>query len=61
MGYYELRKSHKQTQQPWYFVLIASNHEVIAVSEMYASKQSALNGIKSVRANASSEDVRDKT
>lgn len=61
MGYYEIRKSTRHTEQPWYFVLIASHHEIIATSEMYASKQGAQNGIKSVRTNAHSEDVRDKT
>ncbi|WP_147195428.1 YegP family protein [Pantoea sp. MBD-2R] len=61
MGHYEIRKSTKLTDQPWYFVLVASNHEIIATSEMYASKQGAENGIKSVRSNAPSQDVRDKT
>ena len=61
MGHYEVRKSDKQTDQPWYFVLVANNHEIIATSEMYASKQGALNGMKSVRANAPSEEVRDRS
>ncbi|WP_034949594.1 YegP family protein [Erwinia oleae] len=61
MGYYELRKSNKDTSQPWYFVLIAGNHEVIATSEMYASKQGAQRGIESVRQNAPTFAVNDKT
>lgn len=61
MGHYEIRKSKKQTEQPWYFVLVAANHEIVATSEMYASKQGALRGINSVRNNASSEDVRDES
>lgn len=61
MGYYEIRKSDKETPQPWYFVLRASNHEIIAVSEMYASKQGALNGIASVRQNAPTDTVYDRS
>lgn len=61
MGHYEVRKSHKQTEQPWYFVLVANNHEIIFTSEMYASKQGALKGIKSVQTNASSQEIRDKS
>ncbi|UQY44953.1 YegP family protein [Erwinia sp. PK3-005] len=61
MGYYEIRKSSKDTPQPWYFVLRAANHEIIAVSEMYASKQGAENGIASVRVNAPSTTVYDRS
>lgn len=32
MGYYELKKSTKDTSQPYYFVLKAGNHEIIATS-----------------------------
>ncbi|WP_071233358.1 YegP family protein [Morganella morganii] len=49
MGYYELKKSTKDIPQPYYFVLKAGNHEIIATSEMYASKQGAMNGIASVQ------------
>ncbi|MDM5131853.1 YegP family protein [Aeromonas piscicola] len=48
MGYYVIHKSKKTTNQPFYFVLHASNGEAIATSEMYASKDGAKNGIKSV-------------
>lgn len=61
MGYFELRKSSKDTLQPYYFVLKSSNHEVIAQSEMYSSKQGAKNGIASVQQNGSSTDIRDET
>lgn len=61
MGYFEIKKSDKNTSQPYYFVLKAANHEVIAKSEMYRSKQNALNGIESVQKNGSSTDVRDLT
>ena len=62
MGHYEIKKSSQNTtQQPFWFVLKASNGEVIATSEMYTSKQAAQNGIKSVQENASTTDVRDIT
>ena len=61
MGYYEILNSSKDTIQPWYFVLRAANHEIIAVSEMYASKQGAERGIASVRANAPTETVHDRS
>lgn len=53
-GYYELFKNN-QAEQPFYFTLKAPNHEVILVSEMYASSQGARNGIDSVRLNGSNE------
>jgi len=43
------------------FVLKASNGEVIAQSEGYAAKASALNGIESVRKNAADATVVDET
>ncbi|WP_034946125.1 YegP family protein [Erwinia oleae] len=61
MGFYVLNKSGTAQNQKYYFVLKASNGEVIATSEMYASKQGALNGISSVKNNASTEDIRDNT
>lgn len=61
MGYFEIHKSDKNTQQPYYFVLKAPNHQIIAHSEMYSSKQAAENGIASVQANGSTTDIRDKT
>ncbi|HCT7003890.1 TPA: YegP family protein, partial [Morganella morganii] len=47
--------------QPYYFVLKAGNHEIIATSEMYASKQGAMNGIASVQKNGPSEVIKDLT
>lgn len=61
MGYYVIHKSKKGTSQPYHFVLHASNGEPIATSEMYATKDGAKNGIKSVQTNAPSTDIRDKT
>ncbi len=46
---FELKKS-KSGQ--YHFSLKASNGQVVASSEMYKSKASALNGIESVRTNA---------
>ena len=51
---YKLRKA---SNGEFYFVLKASNGEVILNSERYASKASATNGIASVKTNAPS-DVR---
>lgn len=61
MGYYEIRKSSKETAHPYYFVLKAPNHQVIATSQMYSSKQAAENGIKSIQVNGSTSDIRDLT
>lgn len=41
----------------WRFNLKASNGQVIASSEGYSSKASALNGIESVRTNAPDAEV----
>lgn len=43
------------------FVLKAGNGEVIAMSEGYAAKSSALNGIESVRKNAADATVVDES
>lgn len=40
-----------------YFVLIASNKEIIGKSQMYASKANMENGIKSVMNNAATAEV----
>ena len=47
-GYYELKNT--VTGKPM-FNLKAGNHEVILTSEIYESKEAALNGIQSVRQN----------
>ena len=41
----------------WRFNLVASNGQVIATSQGYASKASALNGIDSVKTNAPGAEV----
>ena len=43
------------------FNLVASNGQVIATSEAYESKQSALSGIESVRRSAPDAEVDDQT
>lgn len=43
------------------FVLKAGNGEIIAMSEGYAAKASALNGIESVRKNAADAKVDDQS
>ncbi|MDP3209390.1 MAG: YegP family protein [Rhodoglobus sp.] len=43
------------------FVLKAGNGEIIAMSEGYAAKASALNGVESVRKNAASATVDDQS
>lgn len=45
----------------FHFNLVASNGQVIATSEHYESKASALNGIKSVQNNAPTATVVDET
>jgi uncharacterized protein YegP (UPF0339 family) len=45
----------------YHFNLIATNGQVIATSESYERKASALNGIKSVKRNAPAAQVDDQT
>jgi uncharacterized protein YegP (UPF0339 family) len=45
----------------FHFNLVASNGQVIATSETYETKTSALNGIESVRKNAPEAEVDDQT
>jgi uncharacterized protein YegP (UPF0339 family) len=43
------------------FTLVASNGQVVATSETYTRKQSALNTIKSIQNNAGDARVEDET
>ena len=52
-GYYELKKSG---ETGFMFNLKAGNHETILTSEIYASKDGALDGIASVQANSPHND-----
>ena len=45
----------------FHFNLLASNGQVIATSEAYERKASALNGIESVKKNAPDAEVDDQT
>jgi len=57
-GKFEL---YKDSRGEYRFRLKAGNGETIAVSEGYKSKSGALNGIDSVRRNAPTAAVDDKT
>jgi hypothetical protein len=45
----------------YHFNLVATNGQVIATSETYERKQSALNGIESVKTNAPGAETDDQT
>lgn len=51
----------KDKKGEYRFSLKAGNGEIIAISEGYAAKASALNGIESVRKNAADAVVVDET
>lgn len=51
----------KGTTGKYHFNLVASNGQVIATSESYERKQSALAGIESVKSNAPSAEIEDET
>ena len=51
----------KKTNTGFNFHLLATNGETIATSEVYKSKPSCENGIKSVRVNAPIANVEDQT
>lgn len=48
---------HRSQDGQYYFTLVASNGETIAVSEMYKTKAGMLKGIRSVRNNAGRFEV----
>lgn len=45
----------------FYFNLKAANHQIIGSSQMYATAQSRETGIASVKANGTSQTVKDNT
>ena len=51
------QKTSKKGQP--YFVMLAANKQVIGKSQMYASKTSMMNGIKSVKKNATKAAIKD--
>ncbi len=57
-GKFQLKKG---SSGKYHFNLLASNGQVIATSESYESKRSALNGIESIKANAPGAPTEDQT
>lgn len=57
-GRFEIKKTKDDR---YVFNLYASNHVIIATSQIYSSTQSALTGIKSVMANADKAVIEDQT
>lgn len=55
---YERKESSNKKH---YFNLLAGNKQVIGTSQMYASKASMENGIKSVKTNAPKAEIEDTT
>lgn len=51
----------KETAGGVKFNLLASNGQVIGVSEVYSGKDACLNGIESVRKNAAAANLEDQT
>ena len=51
----------KETAAGFKFNLLASNGQVIGVSETYSGKEACLNGIESVRKNAEIANLEDQT
>jgi uncharacterized protein len=51
----------KGTTGKFHFNLVAGNGQVIATSEAYDSRESAVKGIDSVKANAPGAEVDDQT
>lgn len=57
-GCFEIKKTKDDR---YVFNLYASNHVIVATSQVYSSSAAALNGIKSVMTNASKAGVEDQT
>jgi uncharacterized protein YegP (UPF0339 family) len=57
-GFFEIKKSKDDR---YVFNLFAANKVIVATSQIYSSSQSALNGIKSVIANAEKAAIEDQT
>ena len=51
----------KETSSGVKFDLLASNGQIIGVSEVYSGKEACLNGIESVRKNAEIANLEDQT
>jgi uncharacterized protein len=57
---FEIRKS-TSTSQPYYWRIVASNGQVLATSETYVAKQSAINAAQSVKSSAGTAPIYDHT
>ena len=57
---FEIRKSNS-VAQPYYWRIVASNGQVLATSETYVAKQSAINAAQSVKSNAGAATIYDYT
>lgn len=57
---FEIRKTSSNSQ-PYYWRIVASNGKVLASSETYVAKQSAIDAAQSVKANAGSAPIYDHT
>jgi uncharacterized protein len=51
----------KGSSGKYHFNLVAGNGQIIATSETYERKQSALNGIESMKNNAPGAEIDDQT
>ncbi|MCH9271899.1 YegP family protein [Pantoea ananatis] len=60
-GNYELKKGGDSSYSVWYFVLRSSDGKILATSELFSSRESALSEISAVRANAKTLKVNDLT
>ena len=58
VGNFEIKKSKDGR---FVFNLYASNHSIVATSQVYSSSAAAMNGIKSVILNASTSPIEDQT
>lgn len=56
---FEILKSN--AAQPYHWRVVASNGQVLATSENYASKQSAKSACESVKKSAGGADIVDRT
>lgn len=61
MIYFQINKNIKYMQPYWWVIKSAGNHQTLATSEMYATKQSALNAINVIRGYANTASIYDNT
>ena len=56
---FELRRA--RGIQPWYWLIRASNGQVLATSETYYNRDDAINAVNSVKQNAANAPFYDKS